>query len=84
MSHSGVLQDQILKGLTDAQIDSGPLFRSLHLGRITEHALDTRSIRRLVKRSAVKAGLDLETAKAMSGHSMRVGAAQDMLVSGVR
>lgn len=68
--------------LNEAQIVSGPLFRSLHLARVSDHALDTCSIRRLVKRAAVKAGCDLETAKALSGHSMRVGAAQDMLVSG--
>lgn len=68
--------------LAEAEIETGPLFRSLHLARISEHALDTCSIRRLVKRAAAKAGCDIETAKALSGHSMRVGAAQDMLVSG--
>ena len=68
--------------LAAAEIQNGPLFRSLHLRRISGTALDTCSIRRLVKRAALRAGCDGLTAMALSGHSMRVGAAQDMLVAG--
>ena len=42
----------------------------------------TSSIRRLVKRATARAGFDVEVAKELSGHSMRIGAAQDMLVAG--
>ncbi len=42
----------------------------------------TSSIRRLVKRAAARAGLDDGIAAEISGHSMRVGAAQDMMVTG--
>lgn len=63
-------------------IEEGPLFRSLHLGRLSECALDTSSIRRLVKRAAKRAGVEAPIACDLSGHSMRVGAAQDMLVAG--
>jgi integrase/recombinase XerD len=63
-------------------ISEGPLFRSLHLGRPSESAMDTSSIRRLVKRAAKRAGLEAKVARELSGHSMRVGAAQDMLVAG--
>jgi site-specific recombinase XerD len=51
-------------------------------------ALDTRSqigagqINRIYKKIARKAGLDESEIKSISGHSMRVGAAQDLLNSG--
>jgi len=63
-------------------IGEGPLFRALHLARVSGTALDTCSIRRLIKRAARRAGLEVPTRGALSGHSMRVGAAQDMLVAG--
>ena len=44
--------------------------------------MQTSSIRRLVKRAATRAGLDHGIAAEISGHSMRVGAAQDMMVTG--
>jgi integrase len=65
-----------------SKIEEGPLFRGLHLGRLSECAMDTSSIRRLIKRAARSAGVEIETARGLSGHSMRVGAAQDMLVAG--
>lgn len=63
-------------------ITEGPLFRSLHLGRLSATGFDTSSIRRLIKRAAKRAGLEAEVGAEFSGHSMRVGAAQDMLVAG--
>jgi integrase/recombinase XerD len=56
------------------------MFRSLHLGRLSDQALDTSSIRRLIKRATKRAGLELSDQ--LSGHSMRVGAAQDTMVAG--
>ena len=64
------------------RIDHGPLFRGLPGGRLLGDALDTRSIRRLIKRAARRAGLDAATVAGLSGHSMRIGAAQDMLTAG--
>lgn len=61
---------------------AGPLFRSLHLGRLYDGHLATSSIRRLIKRATRRANLDPAIAAALSGHSMRIGAAQDMLVAG--
>ena len=63
-------------------IRQGPLFRSLHLKRLLEGPLATSSIRRLIKRATQRAGLDARTTAEISGHSMRVGAAQDMMVAG--
>ena len=66
--------------LEAAGLQKGPLFKSLHLGRLSDQSLDTSSIRRLIKRATKRAGLDL--LNRLSGHSMRVGAAQDMMVAG--
>lgn len=68
--------------LKDARITSGPLFRSLHLHRIADRALSTSSIRRLVKRATERTGLDPAITAELSGHSMRIGAAQDMMLAG--
>lgn len=67
--------------LEASQVTSGPLFRSLHLRRLGEGPLSNSSIRRIVKRAAMRAGLSSEAIR-LSGHSMRVGGAQDMLVAG--
>ncbi|MFO0991230.1 MAG: tyrosine-type recombinase/integrase [Hyphomicrobiales bacterium] len=63
-------------------ISTGPLFRSLHLQRLYDGPLTTSSIRRLIKRATQRAGLPPSVAAELSGHSMRIGAAQDMLVAG--
>lgn len=75
-------QDLLAKWLDAADIDKGPLFRGLHLARLSDTALDTSSIRRMIKRAATRAGVDPSIASTLSGHSMRVGAAQDMLTAG--
>ncbi len=61
----------------------GPLFQGLHTRRPSGTALHTSSIRRIVKRAAKLAGLPQAEIDGLSGHSMRVGAAQDMLVAGL-
>ncbi len=42
----------------------------------------TSSIRRLIKRATDRAGLGPSVRCELSGHSMRIGAAQDMMVAG--
>ena len=73
---------RLSRWLEAAAIREGPLFRSLHLKRLLDSPLATSSIRRLIKRSAKRAGIAPEIAADISGHSMRVGAAQDMMVAG--
>lgn len=68
--------------LEEADIKEGPLFRGLHTGKVSDRELDTSSVRRLVKAASRRAGLNPELTAALSGHSMRVGAAQDMLTAG--
>ncbi len=68
--------------LEASHLHSGPLFRGLHTRIVSDIALDTSSIRRRIKVAALRAGLDREVVCGLSGHSMRVGAAQDMMVAG--
>lgn len=68
--------------LDAAGIEAGPMFRALHRGDVSNGPLDPSSIRRLIKRAARRADVEGELAEGLSGHSMRVGAAQDMLVAG--
>jgi integrase/recombinase XerD len=74
--------DRLQRWLEAAEITRGPLFRSLHTRKVSKTALHSSSIRRLVKRAAQSVGIEEGTVKGLSGHSMRVGAAQDMLVAG--
>lgn len=78
---SNSTQKYLSEWLTHSFICHGPLFRGLHTGAVSGRRLDTSSIRRLVKSAARRAGL-IEEAKKLSGHSMRVGAAQDLMASG--
>ena len=51
-------------------------------GKISRSSLGSGQINRIYKRIARKVGLDESEIKGISGHSMRVGAAQDLLNSG--
>jgi integrase/recombinase XerD len=68
--------------LKDAGIVSGPLFRSIKNGTVSGSSLHPHSIGVIIKRAAKTAGLSSTKIKQLSGHSMRVGAAQDMMTSG--
>ena len=68
--------------LRASNLREGPLFRGLHTRKLSDRALNTSSIRRMIKVAARRAELQQETVRSLSGHSMRVGAAQDMLVAG--
>ena len=64
-----------------SNIEDGPLFRGLHTGRPNNAHLETSSIRRAIKTAGLRAGLRAESEK-LSGHSFRVGRAQDLFESG--
>lgn len=76
-------QKRLREWLRACNIVEGALLRSLHTRKLADESLDTSSIRRLVKRAARKAMLDPQITSGLSGHSMRVGAAQDMMVAGM-
>ena len=57
-------------------------FCPIYRGRAVNWDLSTTTVKRLVKSAAKAAGLDPEEIDAFSGHSLRGGAAQDLLCSG--
>ena len=62
-------------------IEEGPLFRGLHTGKPGNGYMETSSIRRLIKSAAHRAGMKDEALN-LSGHSIRVDAAQDLMTAG--
>jgi len=59
-----------------------PLFCPIYRGHVINRYLSTTTVVRLIKTTARKAGLPAEDVAGFSGHSMRVGAAQDLLRAG--
>ena len=65
--------------LATAGIEEGPLFRAVNkAGRVSATRLSARSTRDIVRRRAITAGIDGR----ISGHSLRVGAAQSLRDAG--
>ena len=64
-------------------IVDGPLFRSVGKGGRTGGALPPGQVSRIFKAMARASGLPDEVAESLSGHSARVGAAQDMVAAGI-
>lgn len=74
--HSGAAE-ALKAWLVRAGITEGPIFRSVtKAGNVTERRLSTRDVHRIVKSRAQQARLP--NADGISGHSMRVGMAQDL------
>lgn len=69
--------------LANANLDTGPIFRGIHGTHLMPDALHPYSVARLIKDLAHDAGLDKKLIAKLSGHSMRVGAAQDMAAAGI-
>ncbi len=63
-------------------VSNGRLFRSLCRGSLG-NSLDASQIPRIFKAMAKRANLPDESVDRISGHSTRVGAAQDMVASGI-
>lgn len=66
-----------------AAIVTGPLFRGIRGTRVMPEALHPYSVARVLKDMARNAGLAEDLIAKLSGHSMRVGAAQDMAAAGI-
>ena len=65
-----------------AEIKDGYLLRGIHLGNKICPVLGSSQVSRIFKALAKKAALDPSIVEGISGHSMRVGAAQDLLMKG--
>jgi len=64
-------------------VKSGPLFRGVDRGDNITGSLGPGQIGRIYKRLGRFAGLEESLIAKISGHSMRVGADQDLLVAGM-
>ena len=74
-----VTLSQVFAWKEAAGIDSGPLFRRIRKGgRVEATALTVQSIRAIIQRWAKAAGVSGR----VSGHSLRVGAAQSLISAG--
>ena len=69
--------------LSAAGIDAGYIFRAVRHDRAGDRPLHPYSVNRILKQAARAAGLSAQAIEHLSGHSMRVGAAQDLIVSGL-
>lgn len=75
-------QNAIIDWMNAAKINSGKIFRGINqVGEVTEK-LGPSQVNRIFKKLARKTKLNDKIVERISGHSMRVGAAQDMLTSG--
>ena len=73
----------VLAWLDGSGITDGFLFRSLRKNATIGKKLDPSQVPRIYKFMAKKAGLAEDVVIGLSGHSARVGAAQDMIASGI-
>ena len=62
--------------------DIAPLFCGIYQGRPINRALSTTKVKLIIKEAATAAGFTPKDVRAFSGHSLRVGAAQDLLCAG--
>lgn len=58
------------------------LFCPIYQGKVIDRCLETTTVRRVIKEAAQRCGLRADQVASFSGHSMRVGAAQDLLRQG--
>jgi len=69
--------------LNAANLKTGPIFRHVHSGHVWRPGLHASKVASIIKNRAEKAGIEMAQVAHLSGHSMRVGAAQDMAAAGI-
>ncbi|WP_419166684.1 tyrosine-type recombinase/integrase [Candidatus Palauibacter sp.] len=69
--------------LSASGIAGGPLFRSVRKDGTVGGKLDASQVPRIYRAMAERAGLPAKIVRRLSGHSPRVGAAQDMIAKGI-
>ena len=75
-------QAAIIDWLNSSGIETGKLFRGISKGKKVSDGLSAAQVNRIFKKLARKSLIKPEFIKHISGHSIRVGAAQDLLLSG--
>lgn len=79
---SEATQQAILNWINSSNISNGMLFRGITRGNNITKKLSSAQINRIYKQIVSKTNIDTATLRNISGHSMRIGAAQDLLISG--
>jgi site-specific recombinase XerD len=72
----------LLNWLQKSKLESGRIFRGVKNNGLLTSSLNKAQINKIYKKLAGKANVDKEILKKISGHSTRVGAAQNLLSSG--
>ena len=80
------LSNEAQKALKDwidkSRISSGKVFRAITVTGKIKDSLNSSHIGRIYKKNARLSNIDQSIIKNISGHSLRVGAAQDLMLSG--
>jgi site-specific recombinase XerD len=72
----------LLNWLQKSKLESGRIFRGVKNNGLLTNSLNKAQINKIYKKLAGKVNVDKEILKKISGHSTRVGAAQNLLNSG--
>ena len=78
---SNEAQDALKEWIYKSKISSGKIFRAITATGKIKESLNSSHIGRIYKKIAQLSMVDKSTIKSISGHSMRVGAAQDLMLS---
>jgi integrase len=78
----GEAQEAIKKWINKSKISSGKIFRAITATGKVKESLNSSHVGRIYKKIARLSMIDKSIIRNISGHSMRVGAAQDLLLSG--
>ena len=80
---SNEAQDALKEWIVKSRISSGKLFRGIKANGEIGESINSSHIGRIFKKRAHQSRMDPEIIKDISSHSARVGAAQDLMLSGV-
>jgi site-specific recombinase XerD len=75
--------DTLSRWLEKTKLKSGPAFRAISYNRVSERPIKSEAVSNILKARAKAAEIPSNITKRLSGHSMRVGAAQDMAAAGI-
>jgi site-specific recombinase XerD len=78
---SNEAQQALKEWIYKSKISSGKIFRAITATGKIKESLDSSHIGRIYKKIAAKSNIDSSIIKNISSHSMRVGAAQDLMLS---
>jgi site-specific recombinase XerD len=82
VSLSSESEQALMDWLGITKLDQGFIFRSITRDNVINSKITPSQINRIYKKVALEAGVAMKTASQISGHSLRVGAAQDLLMAG--